>query len=63
MTLLEHAPIGPAFAASHVEIVSVLLFSVLLLHETFTARQVTGSCLVLAGIGVLACGGGRSGAT
>jgi len=63
ITLLEHAPIGPAFAASHVEIVSVLLFSVLLLHETFTARQVTGSCLVLAGIGVLACGGGRSGAT
>ncbi len=57
ITLLQHAPIGPAFAASHAEIVSVLLFSVLLLHETLTAQQIAGSCLVLAGIGVLASGG------
>jgi drug/metabolite transporter (DMT)-like permease len=54
MTLLEHAPIGPAFAASHAEIVTVLAFSVWLLHETFTARQVAGACLVFAGITVFA---------
>jgi len=56
MTLLQHAPIGPAFAASHLEIVSVLVVSVLLLGESLSASQIAGSCLVLAGIGVLASG-------
>lgn len=53
MTLLEHAPIGPAFAASHLEIVSVLAFSVVFLGESLSLAQVAGSMLILAGIVVL----------
>ena len=62
MTLLQHAPIGPAFAASHAEIVSVLLLSVLLLGETLSVAQIAGSGFVLAGIAVLASGESESGA-
>lgn len=50
MTLLKHAPIGPAFAASHLEIVSVLILSVSVLGETLSGRQALGSALILAGI-------------
>lgn len=53
MTLLEHAPIGPAFAASHLEIVSVLAVSVVFLGESLSLAQVAGSLLILAGIVVL----------
>lgn len=53
MTLLRHAPVGPAFAASHLEIVSVLLFSVLFLGETLSRGQILGSLLILSGIGLL----------
>ena len=56
MTILEHAPIGPAFAASHLEIVTVLLLSVLLLGESVSKPQLLGGALVLAGIAVLAGG-------
>ena len=59
MTILEHAPIGPAFAASHLEIVTVLLLSVLLLGESVSKPQLLGGALVLAGIAVLACGESR----
>ncbi len=54
MTLLKHAPIGPAFAASHLEIVSVLFVSVFFMHESLTVVQVVGSLLILGGIFVLA---------
>lgn len=53
MTLLRHAPVGPAFAASHLEIVSVLFFSVLFLGETLSRGQILGSLLILGGIGLL----------
>jgi perosamine synthetase len=53
MTLLRHAPVGPAFAASHLEIVSVLFFSVIFLGETLTGGQVLGSLLIVCGIGLL----------
>ena len=33
MSLLKHAPIGPAFAASHLEIISVLAISYWLFNE------------------------------
>jgi len=56
MTLLQHAPIGPAFAASHLDIVSVSIVSMLWLGESLSTAQIAGSCLVLAGIGVLASG-------
>ena len=50
MSLLKHAPIGPAFAASHLEVVSVMLLSVGLLHEPLTAPRVLGAVVIVAGI-------------
>ncbi len=50
MTLLKHAPVGPAFAASHLEVVSVLAISVLYFHERLTVMQVLGGALIVAGI-------------
>lgn len=53
MTLLSNAPVGPAFAASHMEIVAVLLVSVTILGETLTGRQVVGAILIIAGVALL----------
>lgn len=53
MTLLEHAPVGPAFAASHLELVTVLMVSVTCLGEALTRSQVAGCVLIVAGIAVL----------
>jgi drug/metabolite transporter (DMT)-like permease len=50
MSLLRHAPIGPAFAASHLEVVSVLLLSAWLLHEPLTLPHLLGAVLIVAGI-------------
>lgn len=50
MTLLEHAPVGPAFAASHVDVVTVLAISVPLFHERLTAPQLAGAALIVTGI-------------
>ncbi len=50
MTLLKHAPIGPAFAASHLEVVSVMLLSVWLFDEHLTAPRVLGAIAIIAGI-------------
>jgi drug/metabolite transporter (DMT)-like permease len=54
MTLLEHAPIGPAFAASHLEVVTVLILSAWFFGEHIGWPQVTGAVLILAGITCLA---------
>lgn len=54
MTLLKHAHIGPAFAATHMEIVTVTLVSVLFLGEELSAIQVAGGLLIVAGIYLLA---------
>lgn len=50
MSLLKHAPIGPAFAASHLEVVSVMLLSVWLFHEPLTLTRVLGAAAIVAGI-------------
>lgn len=50
MSLLKHAPIGPAFAASHLEVVSVLLLSAWLLHEPVGPLHLLGAVLIVAGI-------------
>ena len=50
MSLLKHAPIGPAFAASHLEVVSVMLLSVWLFHEHLTLPRVLGAIAIVAGI-------------
>jgi len=53
MRLLEHAPVGPAFAASHLDVVTVLLISIPLFGERLTAVQITGALLIVGGIVVL----------
>lgn len=62
MSLLEHAPIGPAFAASHLEVVSVMLLSAWLFHEPLTLARVAGALLILAGIACLGVAESREGA-
>lgn len=54
MTLLKHAPIGPAFAASHLEVVTVMLASMWLFHEHISLLQSLGAVLIIAGIVCLA---------
>ncbi|MGL4860159.1 MAG: DMT family transporter [Enterobacteriaceae bacterium] len=54
MILLRHAPVGPSFAASHMEIISVNLFSVWLFNEPMTVPKVVGGLLILAGVLCLA---------
>lgn len=53
ITILRHAPVGPAFAASHMDVVTVLMVSVLCLHERLGALQIVGSLLIAAGIVML----------
>ncbi|MGA0586453.1 DMT family transporter [Dyella sp. KRB-257] len=50
MSLLKHAPIGPAFAASHLEVISVMALSVWLFHEPLTTTKLLGAAAILAGI-------------
>ena len=54
MTLIKRAPIGPAFAASHLEIDSVTLFSVAFLGDRLSALQALGCCAIVSGVIVLA---------
>jgi uncharacterized membrane protein len=54
MTMLKHAPLGPVFAASHLEIVSVTLFSIAYMGDRLTLLQVIGCCAIVAGVLVLA---------
>ncbi|MEB0107311.1 DMT family transporter [Pseudomonas sp. MH9.3] len=54
MTLMKHAPIGPAFAASYLELISVTLVSVWLFNDTLTLPKVIGGLLIVAGILCLA---------
>lgn len=54
MTLLRHAPVGPSFAASHLEIISVTLLSIWLFNEPMTLYKGIGGILILLGILCLA---------
>lgn len=63
MTLLKHAPIGPAFAASHLEVVSVLLLSVPVFGEHIGPAQGLGAILIVLGILCLARGEGHAAVT
>ena len=56
MRLLQRAPIGPAFAASHLEIVSVMLVSSLMFGEHIGYGQVIGAVVIVSGIICLALG-------
>jgi drug/metabolite transporter (DMT)-like permease len=50
MTLLKRAPVGPAFAASHLAIVFVLVISVAYFGEHLTVMQVVGALSIILGI-------------
>jgi drug/metabolite transporter (DMT)-like permease len=50
MNLLKHAPIGPAFAASHLDVVSAMLLSIPLFGEHLTVPRVLGAIAIVAGI-------------
>lgn len=50
MTLLKHAPIGPAFAASHLEVVTVLIISVAFFGEHLSLIQIVGGVCIVLGI-------------
>lgn len=54
MHLLRRAPVGPAFAASHLEIISVLALSHYLFQESIGLPQILGCAFIIAGIACLA---------
>ena len=54
MSLLQRAPIGPAFAASHMELISVTLLSACFFHEPLTVSKIVGGLLILLGVLCLA---------
>jgi drug/metabolite transporter (DMT)-like permease len=54
MTLLRRIPVGPAFAASHLEVVSVMLVSIWIFNDVPTWSHISGAILILAGIICLA---------
>lgn len=56
ISLLKRAPIGPAFAASHLEVVSVMLLSAPLFQERIGIAQAVGAITIVAGIVCLALG-------
>lgn len=59
MSLLRSAPVGPAFAASHLEVVTVMAFVAPLFGETIGIEQLCGAALIVAGIICLAFSEGR----
>jgi drug/metabolite transporter (DMT)-like permease len=50
MMLLEHAPVGPAFAASHLDVVTVLIISVPLFGEHLSTPRIVGAACIVLGI-------------
>ncbi|MDR1685666.1 MAG: EamA family transporter [Desulfovibrio sp.] len=54
MTLLKYAPVGPSFAASHLELISVTLLSVWIFGEELNVCKIAGGLLILLGVLCLA---------
>ena len=50
MTLLKRAPVGPAYAASHMEIVVVVILSAYLFNDKLNAMQIVGAACIVLGI-------------
>jgi len=63
MTLLKHAPVGPAFAASHLEVVTILAVSVAYFGERLTLLQVLGGVCIVLGIVFLSFSESKHGQT
>ncbi|WP_343596154.1 EamA family transporter [Acinetobacter sp.] len=54
MSLLKHAPVGPAFAASHLELISVTILSMWLFNEPLTLTKIIGALFIICGVFFLA---------
>jgi drug/metabolite transporter (DMT)-like permease len=54
MSLLKHAPIGPAFAASHLEVATAMALSWWVFAEPVSITQIVGAGVIVAGIICLA---------
>jgi multidrug transporter EmrE-like cation transporter len=54
VSLLKYAPVGPAYAAAHGHIVTVLVISMLFLGERLSLLQSAGALAILAGVAILA---------
>ena len=54
LTLLRVAPVGPSFAASHMEIVMVMFVSVHLFDESLSVGKLLGAAFIMVGIICLA---------
>ena len=54
ISLLKYAPVGPAYAAAHGHIVTVLLVSMIFLGERLTLLQWLGAASIVAGVLVMA---------
>lgn len=54
MTLLRRAPVGPAFAASHLEVVTVMVASVIIFDESISLAHLIGAVFIVGGIICLA---------
>ena len=53
-SLLKHAPVGPAYAAVHGHVVTVLILSIIYFGEQLTLMQGLGCAAIIAGIVLLA---------
>lgn len=54
MILLKKAPVGPAFAASHLQVVTVMLVSIVAFYEQITTTRLLGALCIIIGIVFLA---------
>lgn len=54
MVLLKKAPVGPAFAASHLQVVTVMLVSIIVFDEQVTWTRMFGALFIIIGIIFLA---------
>ncbi len=54
ISLIKKTDVGPMFAASHLQIVTVTLFSFVYFGERFTLVQLAGCACIMAGVGLLA---------
>ena len=54
VSLLKLAPVGPAYAAAHGHIVTVLIVSMAVFGERLSVLQVIGAMAIVGGIAVLA---------
>ena len=60
MTLLKRAPVGSAFAASHLGLVPVLALSAVIFGEVLTVTQIAGAICIVLGIVFLSFGADKA---